>query len=717
MGGGSSLPALEPLERLSGAAPISADDAELWQALTSLQLPSEGVVSAEQLRSASHDFCARMVQHNLRSGNLRTLIRYTIDVLLTAQRPRPPSHAYAQSANCLFLLRIFLKHCIETLEPAALVDHLTMRPEEGGGGQRGEVLLAGPLVEALLTALVQVELTDDSYWLHMELAAALTVCMSTQMFAPLTDPTPQPLLSHVLTSGGPGAELLVARLIGHVIARPPPPLPAAGLLRRLGRGVKTVLLLPYYSLAYLFSSASTSDDAPLALADRAILLLLLLTQHMPPALFGDAAGASAPSNPFLDALRELGDTQPFDVGASPAAAEGTRGVGGDPERGQIRKHTVSFRELHDAICAQLPEQSAALLLYLMLHGNRDYLDYCLSRTDPDTVLLPLLQVLHDSKSLTVNRLYMLLILLLMLSQDAGFVGATQSAMVVAPWYKTRILGGTVSLGSLLVMLLTRTVQTNLAGVHDAYVHTNCLAALANVAPLLRKLHPHAARCMISLIDLFSRKFLKHSRLALHAGGAEGDSARSEEGAEGDGGGEAVQMAVDFLRIALEAINLCLTANPALNEHLVYALLERQTVFAPLREHELFSDLVVNIDLVLEHFGATLRAEPSQPQGGSDQVWSVDTVLTHIRDAAREWRADSLRPLPDLKFTYEQEPAPEEFFTPYVWSIVFDRAAIDWNPERVTLFAVAARSAHTDAEGADASLPALSSIDVDESATG
>ena len=39
----------------------------------------------------------------------------------------------------------------------------------------------------------------------MEACTALSVCMGTQMFAALTDPTPQPLLSAVLTSGGPGA--------------------------------------------------------------------------------------------------------------------------------------------------------------------------------------------------------------------------------------------------------------------------------------------------------------------------------------------------------------------------------------------------------------------------------------------------------------------------------------------------------------------------------
>ena len=47
-------------------------------------------------------------------------------------------------------------------------------------------------------------------------------------------------------------------------------------------------------------------------------------------------------------------------------------------------------------------QSAARF-YLLLHGNRDYLDYSLSRTDPETILVPLLRVLHDSKTLPINR--------------------------------------------------------------------------------------------------------------------------------------------------------------------------------------------------------------------------------------------------------------------------------------------------------------------------
>jgi len=261
------------------------------------------------------------------------------------------------------------------------------------------------------------------------------------------------------------------------------------------------------------------------------------------------------------------------------------------------------------------------------------------------------------------------------------------------------------------------VQTNLTSAHDAYVHTNCLAALANMAPLLRGLHPHAARSLVSLCDLFARKYLKTARAAeakADATAAEGADAAGPDAAEGGESSEALQVSIDFLRIALEAVNLVLCAGPALNEHLVYALLERQAVFAPLRDHELFRDLIENIDLVLEHFGATLRSQPSGEPG--DAVWSVQTVLTHIRDAGREWRADRMRQMADLKFTYEQEPSPEEFFTPYIWSVVYERAAIDWAPERIVLFPLEPADGPPLDEDEGGHLgPALSTIDVDDGA--
>ena len=63
-------------------------------------------------------------------------------------------------------------------------------------------------------------------------------------------------------------------------------------------------------------------------------------------------------------------------------------------------------------------------------------------------------------------------------------------------------------------------------------------------------------------------------------------------------------------MALEVLNVALAAQAGLqqNEHLVYAILERQRVFAPLRGHELFWDLIENVFRVIDHFGAGLSGQ-------------------------------------------------------------------------------------------------------------
>lgn len=46
----------------------------------------------------------------------------------------------------------------------------------------------------------------------------------------------------------------------------------------------------------------------------------------------------------------------------------------------------------------------------------------------------------------------------------------------------------------------------------------------------------------------------------------------------------------------------------------------------------------------------------------------------------------LQKFPELKFKYVEEEQPEEFFIPYVWSLVYNSAvALYWNPRDIQLF--------------------------------
>lgn len=48
------------------------------------------------------------------------------------------------------------------------------------------------------------------------------------------------------------------------------------------------------------------------------------------------------------------------------------------------------------------------------------------------------------------------------------------------WYTERVISE-ISLGGLVVLVLLRALQYNMARVRDKYLHTNCLAAIANMS--------------------------------------------------------------------------------------------------------------------------------------------------------------------------------------------------------------------------------------------
>ena len=87
----------------------------------------------------------------------------------------------------------------------------------------------------------------------------------------------------------------------------------------------------------------------------------------------------------------------------------------------------------------------------------------------------------------------------------GIVPQTRRAFstaTVCNWAATRTH---LFAGSLLVVLLLRTAHYNLAKLRDVYLHTNTLAALANLAPYAQDLSSHAAQRLVSLFDMLARR--------------------------------------------------------------------------------------------------------------------------------------------------------------------------------------------------------------------
>lgn len=58
-------------------------------------------------------------------------------------------------------------------------------------------------------------------------------------------------------------------------------------------------------------------------------------------------------------------------------------------------------------------------------------------------------------------------------------------------------------------MVIRTIQYNMLKMRDKYLHTNCLAALANMSGQFRSLHPYVAQRLVSLFETLAKK---HARL-------------------------------------------------------------------------------------------------------------------------------------------------------------------------------------------------------------
>ena len=446
----------------------------------------------------------------------------------------------------------------------------------------------------------------------------------------LAGPATQALLMHYITSRGPPS--------GLSFYTPPQPRSALYFVKA---AASTVFWLPYTAYALLRGAGGqhaqqASANSPLGAA--AISLILALNFYPPVDTQTD--------NAFRRSLRNLQDADDITSDNAMDAAEG--GHGG----GVTGAASIPYSALFDALGRSLlTQESSVLLLYTLLHGTPHFNDYCMVRSDVDTLLLPILELLYTARGRSANQLYMLLIVLLILSQDPSFASNIHRvALRSVPFYKDRPIVDT-TLGSLLVVLLLRTAHYNLAALRDVYLHTNTLATLANLAPSMTNMSSHAAQRLVQLLHLLHRRHAKLSAAEFLAPDASPVEERDPllDESESERRALELQLYSDFLRIVLEIVNAILVNALPSNPELVYALLHRREVFEPFEQDPNYSDLMENILIVIDHFGRKVESVVSTVPGEI----SAERVLGIIKTASIGWRKDKLRTFPELRFTYEE----------------------------------------------------------------
>ncbi|KAK8684725.1 hypothetical protein V6N13_040741 [Hibiscus sabdariffa] len=654
--------------------PLASD---FWQKL--LELPPTLRWDPQRVQQA----CELFALNHHRTRHLAKILIHLSWCLQEAIRASgAPSPIYLKAINAVYISSVFLKYIIgnthsDTIEELCLSLHENEPvPKDFKTDQKIENLV----MHNVLTFLGSID----------ELLNFMLVAMSTQL---LSGPTPgpkdvNPFLDAAMSQESLLVNLVVRRLLLNYIMRPRLPSNGTaaysifseesqpGVLQRVGSAAANLVLLPFN---YLVSS--NSEGSRSQLADCSLhVLLILIHYHKCVASDGsitDRSDDSATSdtvskvntyftvNPYSKALENARDIE-FD----------RADLEGNAQNGPAVR--LPFASLFDTLGMCLADETAVLLLYSLLQGNSDFLEYVLVRTDLDTLLMPILETLYSASRMTSNQIYMLLIILLILSQDSSFNASIHKMMLPGvPWYKEHLLHQT-SLGSLMVIILIRTVQYNLSKLRDVYLHTTCLATLANMAPHVHRLSAYASQRLVSLFYMLSRKYNK--LVELRDDKLQTKTISTADGLVEDMSAE-LQIYTDFLRIVLEILNAILTYALPRNPEVVYAIMHRQEVFQPFRNHPRFAELLENIYNVLDFFNSRMDAQRM------DGEWSVEKVLMFIINNCRSWRGDGMKMFTQLHFSYEQESHPEEFFIPYVWQLVLSRCGFSFNADAINLFHV------------------------------
>ncbi|KAM8961465.1 dymeclin isoform 2-T2 [Pelodytes ibericus] len=650
----------EYLKKLSGTEPISENE-PFWNQLLSFTFSTPtNSADSKLLEEATISICKSLLENNPRTGNLGALIRVflcrTNELKISAECQN--QLFIWQAHNALFIICCLLKVFICHISEQELLLHFSYREREPGSYESDTEDLFEQLLFCLIHLIVEVPLLDITYSILLEAVTALLVFLSYQLFR--KEIIHESIIHKYLMHGRcvPYTSRLVKTLLYNFIRQEKPPPPGShvfqqqadggGLLYGLASGVASGLWT-VLTLGGVGSKPTPQQDQSSPLANQSLLILLVLA---------NMTDAPDCPNPYRQAITSFKNTQDSSVTSSPT-----------PHMFQI-----NFNSLYTALCEQQKSDQATLLLYTLLHQNSNMRTYVLARTDIENLVLPILEILYHVEDRNSHHVYMALIILLILTEDDGFNRSIHEVILKnITWYSERVLTE-ISLGSLLILVVIRTIQYNMTRTRDKYLHTNCLAALANMSAQFRSLHQYAAQRIISLFSLLSKK---HNKVLEQATQSLRGPLGSDETPLPDYAQD-LNVIEEVIRMMLEIINSCLANSLHHNPNLVYALLYKRELFEQFRSHPCFQDIMQNIDTVIGFFSSRLE------QAGADL--SVERVLEVIKQGAVALPIDRLKKFPELKFKYVEEEQPEEFFIPYVWSLVYNSAVgLYWNPQDIQLF--------------------------------
>ena len=184
-----------------------------------------------------------------------------------------------------------------------------------------------------------------------------------------------------------------------------------------------------------------------------------------------------------------------------------------------RKVHIDFESILNSLLVSLPSESAAILLYSLLQTHPTFLEVIMSNrsTFPAgsdvtsrirSLMGAILRGLYDVENAhSVDHLYVLVVCVLILVQDASVSPYIVSIKIDAPWYRERLLQS-VSLCDLVILCVIRTIMHALFRLRDQYLVYNCFAVLLNLTSVLSEIHSYAAERLVKVTCRLCKRIIK-----------------------------------------------------------------------------------------------------------------------------------------------------------------------------------------------------------------
>lgn len=462
-------------------------------------------------------------------------------------------------------------------------------------------------------------------------------------------------------------------------------------------------------------------DSPVA--DLGASLILILSNNN---RSQDSLGGSASQNPFRAELASLNDIRWVKENQSTTANSLFPSSPKHDDR--MSALSLNFEELFEAFGRVVHTEVGALLLYTLLLSSPTFAESVAARSDLDTLVMPLLRSLYFSTTMahvdpkskpksgnlsqlitltpdnrpfrSQSQLYVILILLLIFSQDPSFgrdsFRRVHVSTMALKWVKERKIKE-ASLGSMILLVLLRAITFNLNRLQDGFLLSNCCAVLLNLSPHVTDLNDYIANRLVSVTTSCVKIY---TTLVAQNGGepeVEGDLS-SPLGMHG----ETCRALLTVIKHSIR--RKCLEKNI----HLVYALLLEQRDFQKAFSFASFGDmssisaLIKKANSIIEDNGAGTSADTT-----------LSVLKTHVMELKSYLAPDGFASdadsvasdasdLGNMTFTYEEETDPETFFVPYVWDCTvgtLTTTTMEWSRRYIHVFPL-----NEDSDMMDSALP-------------